>query len=73
MGTVLGSGRGPGGGHGDPLQYSCLDNPMGRGTWWVMVQRVAKGQTQLKWFKRHTCFNGIIQKHTSNYLTPNSI
>ena len=33
-GSILGSGRSPGGGHGHPLQYSCLENPMDRGAWW---------------------------------------
>ena len=37
----------PGGGHGNPLQYSCLENPMDRGAWWAMVQRVAKSRTRL--------------------------
>ena len=73
----LGQGEFPGEGHGNPLQYSCLENPMGRGTWWGIVQKVAKGQTQVKWLKTHThthtSFNGIIQKDTSSYLTPNSI
>ena len=41
-GSIPGSGRSPGGGHGDPLQYSCLGNPMDRGTWWVAVHGVAK-------------------------------
>ena len=43
-----GSGRSPGGGHGNPLHCSCLENPMDRGTWWVTVHRVAKSQTRLK-------------------------
>ena len=34
MGLIPGSGRSPGGGHGNPLQYSCLENPMDRGAWW---------------------------------------
>ena len=46
------SGRAPGGGHGNPLQYSCLENPMDRGAWQSTVQRVTKSQTQLKW---HSC------------------
>ena len=33
LGSIPGSGRSPGGGHGNPLQYSCLENPMDRGTW----------------------------------------
>ena len=45
---ISGSGRSPGGGHGNPLQYSCLENPMDRGAWWATVHGVAKSQTQLK-------------------------
>ena len=45
--SIPGSGRSPGGGHGNPFQYSCLENPMDRGAWWAMVQRVKKSQTQL--------------------------
>ena len=41
------SGRSPGGEHGNPLQYSCLENPMDRGAWQVTLQGVAKSQTQL--------------------------
>ena len=39
---IPGSGRAPGGEYGDPLQYSCLENPMARGAWWAMVHRVAR-------------------------------
>ena len=39
-----GSGRSPGGGHGNPFQYSCLENPMDGGAWWVTVHEVAKSQ-----------------------------
>ena len=42
------SGRSPGGGHGNPLQYSRLRDPMDRGAWWVMIYRIAKSQTGLK-------------------------
>ena len=42
MGSIPGSGRSPGGGHGNPLQYSYLDNPMDRGAWWATVYRVAR-------------------------------
>ena len=45
---VPGSGRSPGGGQGNPLQYSCLGNPMDRGAWRVTVHGVAKGWTQLR-------------------------
>ena len=42
MGLIPGSGRFPGAGNGNPLQYSCLENPMDRGSWWAIVHRVAK-------------------------------
>ena len=44
VGSLPGSGTSPGGGHGNPLQYSCLENPTDRGAWRTMVQRVAKSQ-----------------------------
>ena len=48
MGSVpVGSGRSPGGGHGNPLQYSCLENPIDRGAWWATVHGVEKSRTQL--------------------------
>ena len=37
------------GGHGHPLQYSCLENPKDKGAWWAIVHAVTKSQTQLKW------------------------
>ena len=40
MGWIPGSGRPPGGGNDNPLQYYCLENPMNRGTWWAAVQRL---------------------------------
>ena len=39
MGLIPGSGRSSGGGHNNPLQYSCLENPMDRGAWWATVPR----------------------------------
>ena len=48
FGSIPGLGRSPGGGHGNPLQYSCGENPMDRGAWWTTVHRVAKSWTQLK-------------------------
>ena len=54
MGSIPGWGRSPGGGHGNPLQYSCLENPMGRGAWWAIVHRIAKRQTRLKRLNTHT-------------------
>ena len=52
VGSILGLGRSLGGGHGNQLQYSCLENPMDRGAWQAMVQRVAKNQTRLKRLSR---------------------
>ena len=43
--SVPGSGRSPGEGHGNPLQYSCLENPMDRGAWRVTVHKVAESDT----------------------------
>ena len=42
MGLIPGSGRSPGGGHGNPLQYSCLGNLMDRGTWWATILSARK-------------------------------
>ena len=42
LGLIPGLGRSPGGGHGNTLQYSCLENPMDRGAWWATVHRVHK-------------------------------
>ena len=42
---IPGSGRSAGGGHGNPLQYSCLEKPMDRGAWWAAVQRVTRSRT----------------------------
>ena len=47
LGVIPGSGRFPGGGHGNPLQYSCLENPMNREAWWAIVHGIAKSRTQL--------------------------
>ena len=48
VGLIPGLGRSPGGGHGNPLQYSCLENPMDRGDWRATVHKVSKSQTCLK-------------------------
>ena len=45
MGSRLGSERSPGGGHGNPLQYSCLEDSMDIETWWAAVHGVAKSWT----------------------------
>ena len=53
-GLIPGSGRFPGGGHGNPLQYSSLENPMDRGDWWAAVHRVAKSRTRFGTQARET-------------------
>ena len=47
-GWILGLGSLSGGGHDNPLQFSCLENPMDRGAWWAAVLTVAQTWTQLK-------------------------
>ena len=50
LGSIPGLGRSPGEGNGNPLQYSCLENPMDRGAWWATVHGVAKSRTRLSDF-----------------------
>ena len=50
-GSISGSGRPPGGGHGNPLQYSCLKNPMDRGAGWTTVHSVAAAAAATKWLQ----------------------
>ena len=50
LGSIPGSGRSPREGNGNPLQYSCWENPMDGGAWWVTVHGVSKSQTQLSDF-----------------------
>ena len=47
LGSIPRSGRSPGGGNGNPLQYSCLENPRDGGAWWAIVHGVVKSRTQL--------------------------
>jgi len=51
MSSMLGSGRFPGGGHDNPLQYSCLENPMDTGAWHATVHMVTKIWTRMKWHR----------------------
>ena len=50
----VGLGRSPGGDHGNPLQYSCLENHMDKGAWWATVHKVAKNWTRLRQLNTHT-------------------
>ena len=61
-GSIPGSGRSPGGGHGSPLQCSCLENSMDRGAWWTTVHRVAKSWTQLKWLTLHALWMHLLNE-----------
>ena len=54
VGLIPGSGRSPREGHGNPLQSSCLENPMDQEAWWATVHGVAKNQTQLRGLSMHT-------------------
>ena len=54
--SVPGLGRSPEGGHGNPFQYSCLENPMDRGVWRATVHTVAKSWTRLKQLSMHFVF-----------------
>ena len=54
MGSIPGLGRSPGEGHGNTLQYPCLENHMDRGDWWAKVHGVTKSWIQLKRLSTHT-------------------
>ena len=55
MGLIPVTRRSPGGGHGNSLQYSCLENPIGRGAWQAEVHKVAQSLIQLKQLCMHAC------------------
>ena len=57
LGSIPGSGRSPGEGNGNPLQYSCLENPMDGEAWWTTIHGVTKSRTQLSNFT----FKGTVQ------------
>ena len=59
MVSIPGSGRSLGGGHGNPLQYSRLENPKDRGAWRATVHKVAKSQTRLKRLSTHASNNKL--------------
>ena len=64
-GSIPGFERSSGEGNGNPLQYSCLENPMDRGTWWTTVHRVKKSWIRLKQLSRQGC----IHSSTDRYLS----
>ena len=61
LGLIPGSGRSPGEGHGNPLQYSCLENPMDGGAWWAIVHGVSKSWTRLSDFTHFDLTDGLGQ------------
>ena len=70
MGSIPGLGRSPGGGNANPLQYSCLENPMDRGAWWATIHRDAKSQT---WLNMHVkqllpAWRSLFPKRGHNFL-----
>ena len=62
MNLILGSRRSPGGGYGNPLQFPCLENPMGRGDWRATVQSIAELDVAERLRKTHICasFNLVL-------------
>ena len=65
-GSIPGLGRSPGEGNGNPLQYSCQENPMDREVWRATVHGVAKSQTRLSDFT-HTLHTHLVQRSTQIY------
>ena len=64
VGSIPGLGRSPEGGHGNLLQYPCLENPMDREEWWAIVHEVMKSQTGLEQLSMHI----YIYTHTHIYI-----
>ena len=69
-GSIPGSGRSPGGGHDNPLQYSCLENPMDRGAWRTTVHGVTKCQTQLS---RHAHMLEVFEREKNTRIATLSV
>ena len=68
LGSIPGLGRFPGGGHGNPLQYSCLENSMDRGAWQATIHRVTQSRTQVKRLSMHA--HTLIIKKCNYILSP---
>ena len=64
--SIPGLGRSPGEGNGNPLQYSCLENPMERGAWWATVHAVTKSWTQLSDFTFRQTINNFLINYVPN-------
>ena len=66
LGSIPGSGRSPGEGIGYPLQYSCLEDPMERGTWRATVHGVAESQTGLSNYTQHSMHVMLLSRNSSS-------
>ena len=64
---IPGSGRSPGEGNGNPLQYSCLGNSMDRGAWWATVHGFAKEWDMTEWLNTHMLFKVMISATWESY------
>ena len=78
MSSIPGLGRCPGGGNGNSLQYSCLENPMHRGAWWATVHGVAKSRTRLSDFTFtftmwSECYTGFLELKERSILSPKNL
>ena len=62
MGSIPGLGRSPGEGHGNPLQYSCLENPMDRGAWWVTVHGSQRVGYSCSGLARHSMLSNCMPR-----------
>ena len=69
-GSIPGSGRSPGEGNGNPLQYSCLENPTDRGAWCTIVHRVTKSQTRLSHWAHTVAFTWSPTRPTASCSLP---
>ena len=61
-GWILGWGRSPGAGNGNPSQYSCLENAMDRGAWWAPVHGVTNSQTMTEHTKTQDCLTKTVER-----------
>ena len=68
LGSIPGLGRSPGEGNGTPLQYSCLENPMDRGAWWVTIHGVSKSWTRLSNFIYHLLSRDALEKSSESRM-----
>ena len=68
LGSIPGLGRSPGEGNSNPLQYSCLENPMDRGAWWATLHGVAKSRTRLSDFTSHDPENPLLGIYTEETI-----